>query len=237
MHPGDSVHVRDHLDLANRVPFLGALSDDDRRRLLPAARLRRLAPGSAVWNHGATADEFLFVLQGRVKLVNTSADGREAIVDLRAAGQLLCSGAVCVMAPYCCSAVAHSGPIDIVAFPRQALFALVETSPAAARAFVREVAQCAMTLCHRVEELTSGVVERRLAMLLLRLADHLGESREDGLVWIPVALSRQDLADLCNTSVETASRTMSRLARDGVVDTRTGGFAVLDRAALAALVV
>jgi CRP-like cAMP-binding protein len=221
-------------DLIAALPFLAALSPGDRSRLVGLARVRSLGRGQPVWRLGAPVDEFLFVVRGRVKLINVTSEGREAIVDLRDRGQLLCSGVTGLDSPYCCSAVAHVDDVEIVGFPREETLALIDKNPAVARAFMRETAACTVTLCRRVEELASGGVERRLAMLLLRLADHVGQAAPDG-VWIPVGLSRQDLADLCNSAVETAIRTMSRLAKDGIVETRPGGFLLRDRAALAAL--
>lgn len=219
--------------LAGRVPFVDALSAEDRSRLLARATIRRLPHGQPIWHDGSQSTEFLFVVSGRVKLVHATAEGREAILDLRGAGQLLCAGVACAAGPYCCSALAHQD-VEVVAFPRRDLLALLEASPAAAHAFLQDVASCTVTLCQRVEELTAGAVERRLALLLLRLTDQLGQPVEDGALWIPLALSRRDLAELCNTAVESAIRTMSRLAKDDVIETRRDGFLVRDRAALAA---
>jgi CRP-like cAMP-binding protein len=221
--------------LVGRVPFLDALPAEARRRLMRGAVVRRLPRGRALWSYGDSLDEFFFVTQGRVKLVKADADGREAILDLRVQGQLMCSGATMQMTPFCCSALAQAEEVEVVGFPRHDLLAVLQDSPAAARAFLRELAACSVALCDRVGELAGARLEHRLAMLLLRLADQLGQPREDGTVWIPVALSRQDLADLCNTAVESAIRAMSRLARDGIVVTRPRGFLVRDRAALASL--
>jgi CRP-like cAMP-binding protein len=218
----------------SRIPFLAALPARERQRLQARARVRRVSRGEWLWRLGAPSDEFMFVARGRVKLVTSSADGREAIVDLRGPGELLCAGATCVLAPYCCTAMAHADDLEVVVFPRHDVLALLEDSPSAARAFLQEMAGCTVTLCRRVDELTSGVVERRLTMLLLRLADQIGQPRADGTVWIPIALSRQDLAELCNTAFESAIRAMRRLARNGIVETRPRGFLVRDRAALAA---
>ena len=217
-----------------RVPFLAALSDAEQRRLGARARVRRRSSSEYLWRLGGPSDEFMFVVRGRVKLVSSSSDGREAIIDLRGPGQLLCAGATCVHAPYCCAAVAHADDLEVFVVRRADLLALVEESASAARAFLQEMAACTVTLCRRVDELTSGVVERRLAMLLLRLADHLGQPCDDGTLWIPIALSRRDLAELCNTVPESAIRAMSRLAKHRVVETRPRGLLVRNRDALAA---
>jgi CRP-like cAMP-binding protein len=47
-----------------------------------------------------------------------------------------------------------------------------------------------------------------------------------------MALSRQDLADLTSTTVETCIRVMSRWGKEAVVRTEKDGFLLLDRPAL-----
>ncbi len=59
----------------------------------------------------------------------------------------------------------------------------------------------------------------------------LGEAGEGG-VRIPLALSRQELADLLGTTIETAIRIMSRWGKEGLVRTEKDGFTILDREAL-----
>ena len=47
-----------------------------------------------------------------------------------------------------------------------------------------------------------------------------------------MALSRQELADLTGTTIETCIRIMSRWGKEGLVTTEEDGFTNLDRAAL-----
>ena len=54
-------------------------------------------------------------------------------------------------------------------------------------------------------------------------------------MFIPITLSRQELADLTGTTIETCIRIMSRWGKGDIVHTERDGFVVLDRAALEAL--
>jgi CRP/FNR family transcriptional regulator len=47
-----------------------------------------------------------------------------------------------------------------------------------------------------------------------------------------MALSRQELADLSGTTIETCIRIMSRWGKEGLVRTEADGFTVLDREVL-----
>ena len=65
---------------------------------------------------------------------------------------------------------------------------------------------------------------------LQQLAD-IGQKRPDG-TFIPLALSRQEIADMIGTTIETSIRIMSRWGKDDVVRTEKDGFVIADRAAL-----
>jgi CRP/FNR family transcriptional regulator len=50
-----------------------------------------------------------------------------------------------------------------------------------------------------------------------------------------MVLSRQELADLTGTTIETCIRLMSRWGKEGVLETERDGFVLIDRSALEAL--
>ena len=95
-------------------------------------------------------------------------------------------------------------------------------------ALTRHLSECR----HCLVESVCARVESRFASLFLRLAERMGEPVHSGDV-IPVPLSRQELADLTGTTIETAIRVMSRWGKKGLVETRNGeGFLLSDRSAL-----
>jgi len=215
-----------------RVPFLRALPERERERLRPYAEVRRLAPGDKIWTLEDPLDYYVFLVEGHVKMVRPCDSGREVIVDMSGPAELLCSGPVSSFSPACCTCVAFDDGVVAVYLPRRDVLQMIERDATVAMAFIRASAGHDMRLGQRISELASGLVEQRVAALLLRLADQNGSSRENGQVKIPLHLSRQDLADLCGTTLESAIRTMSRLAREGVVTTGARGFVITNRGAL-----
>jgi CRP-like cAMP-binding protein len=222
-------------EASSRVPFLAALPPSERERLRPHAVIRRIARAQHVWNVDETSDELLFLIHGHVKLTRATESGREVILQTCAKGELLCGGLPNGGGRYCCAAVALHDDVDVVALPRRSVSDLLERSPAATRAFLLETARREKGLAQRIEELSSGHVERRVAALLVRLAEQVGVERPSEGTWLPIVLSRQDIADLCGTTLETAIRTMTRLRREGLVRSVKGGFVIGDRTRLAGL--
>jgi len=214
------------------VPFLRALSAADRDRLRPYAEVRQIPGGQAIWKLDDPLHYYIFAVDGHVKMTRPCENGREVILDVTKAGDLLCMSAVSAFAPACCTSVAFDEGVVAVFLPRRDVLHVVEQSPSAAAAFVRESSGRETRLALRIAELASGQVEQRVAALLLHLADQDTAVRENGHVRIPLHLSRQDLADLCGTTLESAIRTMSRLSREHIVTTAARGFVITDRTKL-----
>jgi CRP-like cAMP-binding protein len=89
-------------------------------------------------------------------------------------------------------------------------------------------------MTNRLAELTRTRVESRLARLFLKMAEQNGRADERGEL-VPTVLSRQELADLTGTTIETAIRIMSRWHKQRLVLTEKDGFVIVSRAALEAL--
>ena len=64
-------------------------------------------------------------------------------------------------------------------------------------------------------------VEARIASLLLKLSDKTGKKVDDGIA-IDMRLTKQDIAEMVGTTVETSIRTMSKLKKIGIVTEKNG---------------
>jgi len=89
-------------------------------------------------------------------------------------------------------------------------------------------------LTNRLAELTGGRIEARFARLFTKLADQMGQSERGG-TFIPLSLSRQELADMTGTTIETCIRIMSRWGKEEIVRTEKDGFVVVSRRDLEAI--
>jgi CRP-like cAMP-binding protein len=70
-------------------------------------------------------------------------------------------------------------------------------------------------------------VEVRIAQLFLTLAERMGRETDAGTE-IPLALSRQEVADLVGTTVESAIRVLSRWGREKILITGEERFVIPD---------
>lgn len=213
-----------------RAPLLRRLAAEDRRHLAGVARVHRWAQGDVLFREGDPADHLLVITRGRVKVFKVTPAGRHLILEIFGPGDPVGAVAVYEERPYPAEAEALEDT-EAVALPAAALFHLLDSRPTLVRGLLTAMTHRLVELTIRLSELTGGKVESRIARLFLKLAADLGQPAGDD-VFIPLSLSRQELADLIGTTIETCIRIMSRWGKEGIVRTEDDGFTVLDRATL-----
>jgi CRP/FNR family transcriptional regulator len=217
-------------ELLRRVPLFRRLRPEDRERLARVSRVRDFPRGETIFGEGDPADELMTVVAGRVKVCKMTPAGKDVILEIFGPGDPLGAVAVYEERPFPASAVALEDT-RCLSIPRQVLFDLLESHPTLVRGLLLALNRRLVELTHRLAELTGGRVEPRFARLFLKLAGDLGRPAERG-TFIPLHLSRQELADLTGTTIETAIRIMSRWGKATLVLTEAEGFTLVDRGAL-----
>ncbi|MBI3492570.1 MAG: Crp/Fnr family transcriptional regulator [Acidobacteria bacterium] len=217
-------------EILRRSTVFRRLSPDDRQRLAAVAHVREFDKGETLFSEGDASDSLYTVVSGRVKVFKTTARGTDVILEIFGPGDPVGAVAVYESRAYPASAVALE-PTACVLIPRQAFFALLETHPTLVRGLLVGLTHRLVELTNRLTELSGGRVEARLARFFLKLAHDMGQRRPDGL-FIPLVLSRQEIADMIGTTIETSIRIMSRWGKEDIVRTDKDGFLVVDRAAL-----
>ncbi|MDQ5858097.1 MAG: Crp/Fnr family transcriptional regulator [Acidobacteriota bacterium] len=213
------------------IPILSSLREEDRLALEPLCELRAYEKGATIFAEGDPAEDIHFLFLGRVKIVKSAGD-RDLILEILGPGEPVGAVAVFERLPFPAAAVALE-PSGVITIPGREFFSLIEKRPEITRRLLAGLTLRLMSLNRRLADMT-GSVEHRIGRLLGTLAERLGQKGERG-VFIPLALSRQDIADLVGTTVETAIRVMSRWQKEGLVETEKKGFRIPDPAALAAL--
>ena len=212
------------------IPILASLSEEDRLALEPLCDLVAYEKGATIFDEGDPAEEIHFLFLGRVKIVKSAGD-RDLILEILGPGEPVGAVAVFERRPFPAAAVTLE-PSGVITIPSREFFSLIEKRPEITRRLLAGLTLRLMSLNRRLADMT-GSVEHRIGRLLATLAERLGQQGDRG-VFIPLALSRQDIADLVGTTVETAIRVMSRWQKEGLVETEKRGFRIPDPAALAA---
>jgi CRP-like cAMP-binding protein len=215
--------------LKETFPFSG-LREDDRKSLAKIATFTRYRRGEVIFVEGEPSYFFYTVAHGSVKVFKLTPQGREAVLEIFGSGAPLGAVAVFEGFPYPASAMALEETVCI-RIKDTDLFSLLDVSPLLVRSLLSALTRRLVVLSNRLVELSEFRIEARIAQLFLRLVREIGNQSEMGII-IPMLLSRQDLASLTGTTLETSIRIMSRWGKEGPVITERRRFVVTDMAAL-----
>ncbi len=220
-------------DLLKATPVWRRLAAADRSHLAEIARVVTYERGERLFSEGDPSDFFITIAAGRVKVLKSTAAGKDVILEVFGSGDPLGAVASYEGRPFPASAIALE-PTTCVVVPRREFFALLERHPSLVRGLLLGLTVRLVELTNRIVDLTGGKVEPRFARLFLKMAEESGAAVAEGIA-VPVHLSRQDLADLAGTTIETSIRIMSRWGKEGLVRTERDGFVILDKRGLETL--
>jgi CRP-like cAMP-binding protein len=210
-------------------PF-DSLPEPGRAALRAIGREREFARGEPIVAQGARCAGFHVLLAGRAKMVRDLVAGRTVLLALFSPGELFAT-APALSGEVSDAAIVALEPCRTLEVEREALLARLAEDPSLLGLLLPALAGHHVECRNCIVELAGYRVEARFALLFLRLAREVGEP-EGGEVRIPVRLTRQELADLAGTTLETAIRVFSRWHQAGLLETRSDGFLLRDPAAL-----
>lgn len=183
-----------------------------------ATRLRKTA-GGLVLAEGVAPDGLYVVLRGRVNLVREGQGGRDLILSTLGPGEIL--GETCAYGigqGMSTSAVAAT-PTELLKIPAEVVAAHVRRDP---QTLVRLIGLVHGKL-RDIENVASSLalydVEERLRRTLVRLVQRQGRrspTSDNSWILAPVP-TQSELARMVGSCRETVSRTLSAMARNGLV--------------------
>ena len=218
------------LEILGGVPFFRDLQPDDLAEVDAKFHERGYAAGEPVFAAGDPADELFVVARGELKWVRHTAEGRDVLLDMLVPGEFF--GSLPLLGddvhPDTVRAQTACCVLAVAAADFQAV---LRRYPPVALRVLEHVAQRLREAQDHIRHLSASTADRRIAAILLRLADKLGEQAPGGGVVIP--LSQQDLAEMAGTTLETVNRTLKDFREAGAVATGRGRIVVSHVGALA----
>jgi CRP/FNR family transcriptional regulator len=212
------------------ISICAALSDEELHALSGLSRDVRFAPGDEIAAQGDRADSLWNVSEGVVRLVRILPDGRRQIVGFLYPGDFL---GLALAAEYPNAAEAVTS-VRACRFERRQFEALLSVHPKLLERLHRSTANELSAAQDRVVALGRQTAEERVAGFVVSLQQRrarAGGARE----FVELPMTRQDIADYLGLTIETVSRTLSRLASSGTIEVTRNGVAVRAPAKLEAL--
>lgn len=198
-----------------RISLFSFLSDAELAEIAGLFHQKRVAKDEYIFLEGDPPERLYILLRGRVKLIKHSEDGKDVILHLVSPGEWFGSVAAFGRRPHPFSAQALEPSLALEVAGRD-FAALMDRYPPIANQIIQELVERLTDAHEMMLRLALEPVEGRIAHTLTRLAHKAGNTRANS-VTIEVPLTRQDIAEMAGTTVETTIRVLSRWRKQGIV--------------------
>lgn len=183
-----------------------------------------LQAGEALFQVGQEGQAVYTLREGFVRFERATSGGARRIIRLAGSGDLL-GQELLLQRPHQDDAIACT-PAKLCRIPVNLVLRLGALHPSLLRELMERWQQALEESQTWLADLTSGTARRRVLKLLSKMAQHAAPGEP---VWVP---RREEMGDMLNLTIETTSRQVSRLRREGVLRAVNRRHAYLDTAAL-----
>ena len=216
-----------------KIDLFKNLSDEDLKELEPYLVTTAFKKKEDIFAEGDQPEWFYIVAKGKVKITKLSHEGKEIILEVISPTDIFGGVAVLRNFPYPANAVAMEDS-EVVKITRKNLMRLVDRFPNLMYCIALQLGDRMKSSYDSLKNIALERVEARIAALLLKLGNKVGIETKEGLQ-IDMRLTKQDVADMVGTTVETSIRTFSKFKKQGLVADKAGKIVIRDREGLAEL--
>jgi len=190
--------------LLSGIELFSELNEQELAEVASLAQVRSIPRDTTIFHEGDTSDAIFVVIQGRVKIVTTSTDGKEFILTVLGAGQIFGEMALLEAASRSASVITVTA-VEVLMISRSDFDHLLNSNPGISRKLMAILSRRLRRANSKMESLAYMDVAGRLARYLLDLARDHGQKLGNG--WVVVRRpTHSDIAHSIGTSRETVSR-------------------------------
>jgi CRP-like cAMP-binding protein len=195
--------------LIQTVPLFSDLSETSRNKITEKMVSRSYAKEKMILIEETAGETFFLISDGSVKITRMSDDGREVILAILGEGDFFGEMALLDGEGRSANVVALENA-EVLTLQRSDFLEILERFPKIAIHLLKELTTRIRHSDQQIESLSLSGAEQRIALVLIRLAEEMGQIKE-GTVTIENIPYQQDIANMAGTSRETVSRVYKML--------------------------
>jgi len=218
--PGQAPHRVERRRLLSHVSLFSLLDEADLDELLKLSTTRRLGEGEILFRKGDPGRQLYGVLEGRLKIYSSGADGREVVFGLSDPGDVTGEIALLDSEPRSATVVALE-PTELLMLDRRDFLPFLQRHPSVAIRLAEILAERLRRLSELAEDSVLLALRARLAKKLVALARSYGRETGEG-TRIELKLSQQALGDMVGTSRESINKQLRAWTQQGLVKSQRG---------------
>ncbi len=205
------------------IPIFNGLTQAQYDELAAIIADKTYKRGQIIFSEGDPGTGLYVVVEGRIKIYKLSMEGKEQILHLWGPGEPF--GEVALFTGQ--NFPAYAEPMEktrVFYIPRQAFADLIEKNPSLALNMLATLSMRLHRFANLIEDLSLKEVSGRLASHFINLSRQQNDAET-----ITLDLAKGQLASLLGTIPETLSRTLTRMVRQGLINTDGPKIEIINR--------
>lgn len=209
-----------------QAPLFAALDPEAAAALRASLVARDIAKGEVVFSEGQPGDQMYVIVEGKVKLGQTSADGRESLLGVLGPGEMF--GELSLFDPGLRTSTATALTDSVVlALGHDQLTPWLTGRPEVAAALLQALARRIRRTNEAMADLVFSDVPGRVAKALMELGEKFGEVTSEGLL-VTHDMTQEELAQLVGASRETVNKALADFTSRGWIRLESRQVVILD---------
>jgi CRP/FNR family transcriptional regulator, cyclic AMP receptor protein len=210
-----------------QAPLFTALDADGAAALRSSLVERNVFKGTVLFSEGEPGDQMFVIVDGKVKLGQTSTDGRESLLAILGPSEMFGELSLFDPGPRTSTATALTDA-TVVALGHEQLRPWLTGRPEVAAALLQALARRLRRTNEAMADLVFSDVPGRVAKALTDLGDKFGEHTGEGLM-VTHDMTQEELAQLVGASRETVNKALADFTQRGWIRLESRQVLIIDR--------
>ena len=207
-------------------PLFSALDAEGAAALRASLTATEYAKGSVLFHEGEPGDHMYVIVEGKVKLGQTSNDGRESLLGVLGPGEMF--GELSLFDPGMRTSTATAlTDATVLGLGHDQLKPWLSGRPEVAAALLMALARRLRRTNEAMADLVFSDVPGRVAKALMDLGEKFGAVTPDGLM-VTHDMTQEELAQLVGASRETVNKSLADFAQRGWLRIEARSVVLLD---------
>jgi CRP-like cAMP-binding protein len=220
------MQIADRLSFFRNHPIFGILGPALLQQLRSHARVRTVEKGATIFAKGDIGSSLFAILDGQVKVISFSAQGKYAVLNVLSPGDIFGEIALLDGGERTADVIAISD-CKLIVIERRDFLPLVHSSPDISQKLIEVLCARLRNTSRQVEEVMFLDLSAKLAKTLLRLAENAGGQR--------IALTQSEVAQMIGASRESTNKQLRDWENLKWIHLERGEIVLIDIASLAAI--
>lgn len=212
------------------INVLKSLKDEDLKILEVSLKIQKVKKREIIFNEGDKSEWLYVLINGKVKISKIAKDGKEIVLEIIDEKDFFGALAVIKGIPYPANAVALED-CEVGKIPSRIFLSVVKKYPHIESEILYHVTTRLKSGIESLKNIAIEDVASRIVYQLINLANRYAKNTPEGIL-IDLRITKQQLAEMTGTTVETAIRVISKLKKLGYISELNHKFLIKDIKAL-----